>query len=96
MGLGSPALVAACALLACIVQQASAYENSFFGAQNPFSGQPAGPVTHPKLACLNTVAPPPFNYRMRCATLLFSWVHEHDQHLVKCKAMHELLDAIGL
>ncbi len=57
--------VAAWLASAWLALSASAYQNSFFGAQRPFSGQPAGPVRQVQLTCLNTFAGPPFNFRMR-------------------------------
>ncbi|KAL6755901.1 hypothetical protein V8C86DRAFT_2665121 [Haematococcus lacustris] len=42
------------------------YQNSFFGAWLPSSGQPVGPVTPVRIACLESRAPAPFNYKMRC------------------------------
>jgi hypothetical protein len=62
-------LLAAIALLPLASQHAMAYENSFFGAQRPFTGQPFGPVAAAStLGCLNSRAPQPYpeDYIMRC------------------------------
>lgn len=64
----APAALLGLLALAAVFQSTLSYQNTFFGALRPFTGQPAGPVTKPKIACLKTKAPPPFeDYLFRCS-----------------------------
>eukprot|EP00983_Pelagomonas_calceolata_P097433 1158247-Pelagomonas_calceolata.AAC.2 len=52
-------------LSCCSITPCKSYENSYFGSFLPFTHRPSQ-VTRVNLPCLHTVAPPPYNFRMRC------------------------------